>query len=49
MITDLEQIAPFHQQAEDIADFLGAERVRQAKAGKHAYERPLPAEPLEND
>ena len=49
MRTDLEQIAPFHQHAEDIADFLGAERVRQAKAGKRADERPLPAEQFEND
>jgi hypothetical protein len=49
MAPDYQQIAPFHQQAQDIADFLAVERVRDAAARKRADERPLPSEPLQSD
>ena len=49
MATDFQDIAPFHQQAQDIGDFLTIERAREATAGERGNDRPLPSEPLQND
>lgn len=49
MPADFQHIAPFHQQAQDIGDFLAIERAREATANERADDRPLPSEPLQND
>ncbi len=49
MPTDFQHIAPFHQQAQDIADFLASERAREAMVRSHADARALPTEQLQSD
>jgi hypothetical protein len=49
MSPEMHQLAPFHQQAQDIADFLALERAREASARKQLDDRPLPSEPLQSD
>lgn len=50
MHIDLPSIAPFHQQAHDIGDYLYAERSREAEARirEDAARRPV-AEPYSSD